>query len=119
HSLSHTRRRPMAATNLLRLRASDELAKVRSFLGRERQTRLRYGVALVTTSLAVPAALLMDVTFQLHTNVLFLAAVAISAWYDGRGPRLLASALAVLIVAVGFPRVPRRVAVAGVGQVLS
>src|SRR5436305_7611319 len=100
----------MAATNLLRLRASDELAKVRSFLGRERQTRLRYGVALVTTSLAVPAALLMDVTFQLHTNVLFLAAVAISAWYGGRGPGLLASALSVLIIAFVFPRIPRDVA---------
>ncbi|TLZ31545.1 MAG: DUF4118 domain-containing protein, partial [Gammaproteobacteria bacterium] len=58
------------------------------------------------TALALLGARIIDVPFHLHTNLPFIAAVAISAWYGGRGPGLLASIFSVLLIAFFFPRTP-------------
>ena len=66
-------------------------------------SRMRYALAVVATTFALLAARLIDLPLHVHTDLLlFIAAVAISAWYGGRGAGLLASGLAVLII-TAFP----------------
>src|SRR5438105_6204374 len=97
----------MAVISRPRGRSIDGLANLRAFIERERASKsLRYGVALAMTALALLGALIIDVPFHLHTNLPFIAAVAISAWYGGRGPGLLASIFSVLLIALFFPRTP-------------
>lgn len=71
-------------------------------LHRERTVRRRYGAALIATALALSSALAIDLPLHVDTNFLLIAAVAVSAWYGGRGPGLLASILSVLAIDIFF-----------------
>src|SRR5258705_1987426 len=62
----------------------------------------RYGVAVLVTALALLGAYALK-PLGVHTNLLFVAAVAISAWAGGRGAGLLASVLAVFAIALYRP----------------
>jgi PAS domain S-box-containing protein len=58
----------------------------------------RYGVAVLTVTLALLLKLLLIPLIEVESPfLLFFAAVLVSAWYGGRGPGLLAIALAALI----------------------
>ena len=57
---------------------------------------LRYGAAAVTSAVAFLLALALYEVFEPIPSVPFFAAVAISAWYGGLGPGLLATALGAL-----------------------
>lgn len=57
----------------------------------------RYGVALVAVAVTAGLALVLLDPHEQTTFLLFLAAVAVSAWYGGVGPALLATALGALI----------------------
>ena len=89
----------MAPIGRLTARPLPGVALARALIQGERTVRRRYGAAVVTSALALVAALAIDLAVQVHTNLLFVAAVAITAWYGGRGPGLLASGLAVLAIA--------------------
>ncbi|HKG90931.1 MAG TPA: ATP-binding protein [Gemmatimonadaceae bacterium] len=69
-----------------------------------RTVAVRYGGAVVIAGLGFVAALAMRPA-HVQTNLPFVAAVAVSAWYGGRGPGLLTSILAVLAIAffIGLP----------------
>ena len=56
----------------------------------------RYGAAVLFTAVALAFALAGDALLGPEGYLLFAAAVALSAWYGGRGPGLLASVLSVL-----------------------
>jgi signal transduction histidine kinase len=86
---------------------------VRALLGRERTVPQRYGVAVAATTLALLGVLALE-PLHVHTNLLFVAAVVISAWYGGRGPGLVTSILAVLVIAWAGNSPAR--AAAGVGE---
>lgn len=59
---------------------------------------LRYGVAVVAVTLALLLKLLLAPLLETESPfLLFFAAVMISTWYGGRGPGLLAIALATLV----------------------
>ena len=97
-------------------RPTPGVAWVRALLQRERTVRRRYGVAVVITALAVPSALAID-ALHVHTNLLFVAAIAIAAWYGGRGPGLLSSVLSLFAIAYFFPReIPGGEGVPGVAE---
>jgi diguanylate cyclase (GGDEF)-like protein/PAS domain S-box-containing protein len=55
---------------------------------------LRYGAALLASTLALVLILLLGSLTEQSVALLFLAAVMISAWYGGLGPGLLATAVA-------------------------
>jgi PAS domain S-box-containing protein len=57
----------------------------------------RYGVAVLTVALATALTLLVPLVAEHITFALFLAAVTVSAWYGGRGPGLVATALSIII----------------------
>ena len=57
---------------------------------------LRYAVSVLAVSIASFAATLLWSMLALRVTPLFFAAVAISAWYGGRGPGLLATVLSAL-----------------------
>jgi PAS domain S-box-containing protein len=59
---------------------------------------LRYGTAVVAVLIALLLSQLLWPIVAPNPFVFFLAAVAISAWYGGLGPGLLATALAVMAV---------------------
>ena len=63
---------------------------------------LRYGAALLASTLALVLTLLLGSLMELSVVFLFLAAVIISAWYGGLGPGLLASAVAALASVLMF-----------------
>ncbi len=68
----------------------------------ERPSRLRpflsYGLALFITAIAFLLTLLLPGIFEPNPFLLFFAAAALSAWYGGLGPGLLASILSLLLV---------------------
>ncbi|MCZ7572140.1 MAG: PAS domain S-box protein [Ardenticatenaceae bacterium] len=57
---------------------------------------LRYGVAVLTTALALLLTLLLQSLIEPGPFLLFFAAVALTAWYGGLGPALLATLLGAL-----------------------
>jgi PAS domain S-box-containing protein len=58
---------------------------------------LRYGLAVLSVCIALAAALLLGhYNFPDVADPLFLFAIAIAVWYGGRGPAVLALALAIL-----------------------
>lgn len=64
---------------------------------------LRYGIALISSSLALWLTLLLrDSLAEPKTLLLFLAAVMLSSWYGGLGPGLLATLFAALTGAYFF-----------------
>src|SRR5258705_7152219 len=62
----------------------------------------RYGVAVLVTALALLGAYALK-PLGVHTNLLFVAAVAISAWAGGRGAGLPARVLPVIAIAIYRP----------------
>jgi signal transduction histidine kinase len=84
-------------------RPSPGVAWVRK-LQRERTAARRYGVALGATAIAVLGGFAIVSVADVHTNLLLVTAVAISAWYGGRGPGALASALSVIAIVIPFGR---------------
>ena len=58
----------------------------------------RYGVAIGSTLLALAVTLLIRPFVESTIFIFFFASLAISAWYGGFGPGLVASVLAVLLV---------------------
>src|SRR5260370_29838241 len=58
---------------------------------------LRYGLAVLSVSVALGAALLIE-RLQLHNITLFLFAIAVAAWYGGTG----AAVLALLLSCISF-----------------
>lgn len=77
----------------------------------------RYGAAVVTTALALLGANVLDVFLHVQTNLLFVAAVAVSSWYGGRGAGVLASALSLLVITT-FHRESPATTVPGAGEVV-
>ncbi len=76
-------------------------ARSRSFL-------LRYGLAVLATALALALARVLYPLIQPHYFFLFLLSVALTAWYGGLRPGLLATLLSVFAVNYAFfhPRRP-------------
>jgi K+-sensing histidine kinase KdpD len=62
----------------------------------------RYGLAVVLTFLALLLSLSLGQSIQESPFSLFLAAVAVSAWYGGLGPGMLATLLGGLVCATYF-----------------
>jgi signal transduction histidine kinase len=62
----------------------------------------RYAFATVVTLLALAATLGLNHEWPAPVFLFFVLAVAISAWYGGRGPSLLAAALSVLLTKYAF-----------------
>ena len=58
----------------------------------------RYGVAVLSTGLALLLTLLLAPWLDLPVSPLFFAAVAVSAWYGGFGPGLCAALLSTLAI---------------------
>jgi signal transduction histidine kinase len=92
----------MAATLSPRSRPSTGFTWLSASRYGERTRSRRYGVAVAITLLALAGARIIDVPFHVHTNLLFVAAVAVSAWYGGRGAGLVSSMLSVLAVVLFF-----------------
>jgi K+-sensing histidine kinase KdpD len=63
---------------------------------------LRYGVAVIAVALALLLTRLLWPLLDRTVFSLFFAAVMVSAWYGGRGPGLLATAVAVLVIDIFF-----------------
>src|SRR5271157_36947 len=61
-------------------------------------TRLqRYGLAVVSVGIALGVALLLEhFHFRVPSALLLLFAVALSSWYGGRGPGVLAAFLSII-----------------------
>ena len=59
---------------------------------------LRYGSAFLLVALAAVLTQLLWPLLNPHPTSLFFAAVVITAWYGGRGPGFLATALSVLVI---------------------
>jgi signal transduction histidine kinase len=77
----------------------------------------RYGVALAATALALLAGFAIDLIAHVHTNLLLVTAVAISAWYGGRGAGVLTSVLSVVaIMLLAGSEFPAALDVPGVGE---
>ena len=79
----------------------------------------RYGMAVAVTALTVLVVLVVQSLTHLRTNLLLIAPVAISAWYGGRGPGLLASALSLAAIVLTFdPTARAALSVPGVAEVV-
>jgi PAS domain S-box-containing protein len=65
---------------------------------REPPAALRYGVALAAAAAALGVSLLFRAFVQPNVFIFFFAAIIATAWYGGRGPALLVTALAVPLV---------------------
>src|SRR5215467_14329435 len=75
-----------------------KLPLLRTRIAPARAPVLRYGVAVLSTTLAlIPALLLSDVVES--RLVVFAVAVMVSAWYGGWKPGLVATAFAVTVSA--------------------
>jgi signal transduction histidine kinase len=74
-------------------------------------------MALGATAIAVLGGSAIVAVADVHTNLLLVTAVAISAWYGGRGPGALASALSVIAIVIPFGRAdPAAIDVPGVRE---
>lgn len=77
----------------------------------------RYGMAVFVTALAVLVVVGGQRLTHLRSNLLLVTPVAISAWYGGRGPGILASALAIAAIVLNFnPSYPAAIDAPGLGQ---
>ncbi len=74
-----------------------------------------YGVAVVATSLALVGALALQ-PLHIQTNLLFVGAVAVSAWSGGRGPGLTASVLSMGCIV--YLRSAPVTSTAGIGEIV-
>jgi PAS domain S-box-containing protein len=63
-----------------------------------RSAIVRYAVALLATAVALGLALALQTMVNRFPAAFFYAAVAVSAWYGGLGPALLAAVLGLLVV---------------------
>jgi signal transduction histidine kinase len=83
----------------------------------DRTVARRYGVAVAATALAILAWIAVTNLAHLRVNLLLVSAVAISAWYGGRGPGVLASVLSLIVIVLRFGRAtPAAGDVTGVGE---
>ena len=62
----------------------------------------RYALAIAATLIAFAATLALRSAFPTPVFLFFVAAIALSAWYGGRGPSILAIALALLLSKYSF-----------------
>src|SRR5579884_2905971 len=65
-------------------------------MGRRAGSVQAYGVAVLASLCALGVALLLPQAADAAAPVLFLGAVAVTGWYGGLGPALLATVLGVL-----------------------
>src|SRR5258705_994719 len=94
------------------------LRRLRGDIAHNRTTARRYGMAVVVTALALLVALGVERVTHLRTNLLLVTPVAISAWYGGRGPGILASALSIAAIVLTFnPTYRAALDVPGVGEI--
>ena len=63
---------------------------------RRREETRGYVVAVVASTLAALLGLMLESYLERSTFILFAAPVALTAWYGGRGPAFLATALGIL-----------------------
>jgi len=98
---------------------SQRLRRLRIDLAGNRTPARRYGAAVVVTALAVLIVLGVQSVTHLRTNLLLITPVAISAWYGGRGPGILASALSIAAIMLTFDPTDRAALdVPGIGEVV-
>lgn len=62
----------------------------------------RYGLAVVATLIAFAITVAISREWPAPVFLVFVLAVALSAWYGGRGPSVLAALLAIVLVKVAF-----------------
>ena len=67
-----------------------------------RSTAARYALAVVATSVALAATVVLRRYGPAPSFLFFVPAVAIAAWYGGRGPSALATALSLLLIDLNF-----------------
>jgi signal transduction histidine kinase len=67
-----------------------------------RSTATRYALALVATAVALVATLALRRYGPTPSFLFFVPAVALAAWYGGRGPSALATALSLLLIDLNF-----------------
>ncbi len=75
------------------------------FLQRSKNLRsaaARYALALVATAIALAATLALRRYGPTPSFLFFVPAVAVAAWYGGRGPSALATALSLLFIDLNF-----------------
>ena len=87
----------MAPINGAKCRTEGAMAWSKPHLGIARSAVLRYGLAVLSVSVAFGGALLIE-RFHLRNITLFLCAIAVVAWYGGTG----AAVLALLLSCMGF-----------------
>ncbi|HEX8905596.1 MAG TPA: DUF4118 domain-containing protein, partial [Longimicrobiaceae bacterium] len=69
---------------------------------RERPAWLRYGVALLGTGLALAVSLAFRQFIAPNVFIFFFAAIILCAWFGGRGPALVITALTIPLVSFFF-----------------
>jgi K+-sensing histidine kinase KdpD len=62
----------------------------------------RYAIAIVATLIAFASTYALKSEWPAPVFLFFVASVALSAWYGGRGPSILATALSVLLSKYAF-----------------
>jgi signal transduction histidine kinase len=67
-----------------------------------RSSRARYALTLVATGIALAATMLLRRAGPTPSFLFFVPAVAISTWYGGRGPGVLATGLSLLLIDLNF-----------------
>jgi signal transduction histidine kinase len=67
-----------------------------------RSAAARYALALVATAIALAATLALRRYGPTPSFLFFVPAVAVAAWYGGRGPSALATALSLLFIDLNF-----------------
>ena len=67
-----------------------------------RSAAARYALALVATAVALVATLALRRYGPTPSFLFFVPAVAVAAWYGGRGPSALATALSLLLIDLNF-----------------
>src|SRR6185436_1401627 len=80
---------------------------------REPPPALRYGIAVAGTAAALGLSLFFPDFVRPNVFIFFFAAIILTAWYGGRGPALLATALALPIVTWFFLEPRHTFAVSG------
>lgn len=107
----------MALPIHFRLRPLSGTARIRALLRRDPTPAWRYGMALVTTTLALLLCVAVGHLAHFRIHLLLVVAVTLSSWYGGRGAGMLASVASVIALALPFGRsVPSALDVPIVGE---
>jgi signal transduction histidine kinase len=91
----------LAPINGAKCRSEGAMAQSKLQLRIARSSVLRYGLAVLSVSMALGGALLIE-RFHLRNITLFLCAIAVAAWYGGTGAAVLALLLSCISFAYFF-----------------